>query len=185
MSGAGTDPALLVGEHPGELDEVEFRYYTQIMQPQVNSAIHLKLRNVIDKLLFLDKRNVFAFRDIKLFASEIHLMLLVNQGGERSRNATRIAEHLGVTKGAISQTISRLEKKGILTKVKDTTANNELCLAFTRTGGQAVRRFVQLERDLQERHTKLLRGFSQQDKEVILSFLSRLEQDLEQSGSDG
>ena len=153
------------------------------MSKTTDTAIHDKLRRVIDKLLFLDKRNIFQFDKIKLFASEIHLMLLVNQGGERARNATRIAEHLGVTKGAVSQTISRLERKGILTKVKDPTMKNELCLAFTRTGQQAVREFLAAEHETRDRHASLLRGFTQHDKEVILRFLSRLEQGLPQAGN--
>ena len=151
------------------------------MGEMMSTAIHQKLRGVMDKLLFLDKRNIFQFRTIKLFASEIHLMLLVNQGGERARNATRIAEHLGVTKGAVSQTISRLEKKGILTKVKDPLMKNELCLAFTRSGERAVAQFLLLEDEMRKRHTALLKGFSQRDQDVILRFLSRLERDLQET----
>ena len=49
----------------------------------------------------------------------------------RATNATKIADELGVTKGAVSQTLTRLEKKGVLVKTKDASNKNELSLQFT------------------------------------------------------
>ena len=87
---------------------------------------------IIKKLTFLEKNSVFSHGDLKLYPSEIHLMLLI--GDEQERNATIMAEKLGVTKGAISQTLSRLEKKGVLEKTKDPYNKNELTATFTPLG---------------------------------------------------
>ena len=48
----------------------------------------------------------------KLYPSEIHLLLLID--AQSQLNATGLAERLGLTKGAVSQTLTRLEKKGVL-----------------------------------------------------------------------
>lgn len=50
----------------------------------------------------------------KLYSSEIHLLLHIGESAENRRNATRIGEAFGITKGAVSQTLSRLVHKGLL-----------------------------------------------------------------------
>jgi DNA-binding MarR family transcriptional regulator len=60
----------------------------------------------------------------------IHLILVMS---EQPTNATQMAQALHVTKGAVSQTISRLKKKGIIKKDKDPYLKNELTLMFTPT----------------------------------------------------
>ena len=54
-------------------------------------------------------------------------------------NATEIAKQLGLTKGAVSQTVSRLEKKGIIVKTKDPYNKNELTLSLTPFGKKAYK----------------------------------------------
>ena len=78
---------------------------------------------LIDRVLFIEKKTKVKFENVTLYPSEIHLILFLYR--EQDTNVTRIAERLGVTKGAISQTLSRLESKGVLHKVKDPNNKNE------------------------------------------------------------
>lgn len=152
-----------------------FRCYTLVVMDRL---IHGKLQSIVDKLLFLEKRNIFEYQGTRLFPSEIHLMLAVHKEGRRARNATRIARQLGITKGAVSQSLSRLIKKGILAKTKDPASKNELTLTFTNAGKQALKQLLKWKDKLSEEHNKLLNSFSEQDKGAILRFLTRLEQAL-------
>lgn len=135
------------------------------------------LMSVIERLLLLDKKTAFEFKGIKLYPSEIHLFLIIRR--ERNTNATRIAELLGITKGAVSQNISRLEKKGILTKTKDSSKKNELTVTFTPVGEEAVKHFMEFEATAMRSHDGLFQEFNESEKHTIHKFLSRLKNRLE------
>jgi DNA-binding MarR family transcriptional regulator len=90
---------------------------------------------IINQLLFLEKRKNLTFEGISLYPSEIHLMLETK--GDQAVNATKIADKLGITKGAVSQTLARLEKKGIIEKIKDPYNKNELSIILTPMGKRA------------------------------------------------
>ncbi|MDE2185013.1 MAG: MarR family transcriptional regulator, partial [Alphaproteobacteria bacterium] len=62
---------------------------------------------VTNRLVFLEKRYVFRHGGLALHPSELHLLLAIR--GEPEANATRLAARLGVTKGAVSQVLKRLE----------------------------------------------------------------------------
>ena len=142
-----------------------------------NEKIVDLLMSIIERILLLDKKTAFEFRGIKLYPSEIHLSLLIQR--ERNTNATRIAERLAITKGAVSQNISRLEKKGILTKTKDPNKKNELTITFTPMGKEVVKHFMEFEAMAKHSHDGLLQEFSEREKHAIHKFLFRLKQRLE------
>ena len=56
-------------------------------------------------------------------------------------NAGEMAQRLGVSNGAVSQTLARLEKKGVIYKHKDTSLKNRVTAAFTDSGKEAMERF--------------------------------------------
>jgi DNA-binding MarR family transcriptional regulator len=66
---------------------------------------------------------------IPLFRSEIHTIETV--GKNPGINATRLAEKMGVTKGAVSQMLKRLARKKLITK--GTVAGNEKEIAIELT----------------------------------------------------
>ncbi len=65
-----------------------------------------------------------------LFKSELHLIKAIKEHPEA--NVTALAEILGVTKGAVSQVIRRLEEKGMAARVGRN--RKEFVLALTREG---------------------------------------------------
>lgn len=73
-----------------------------------------QIQRVGGTFIALEKGFVFQHKEVKLYPSEIHLMKMVDHNP--GFNATDIAKLLGVTKAAISQTVFRLEKKGIIAK---------------------------------------------------------------------
>ncbi|MEJ2249770.1 MAG: MarR family transcriptional regulator [Candidatus Lokiarchaeota archaeon] len=97
-----------------------------------------KILQTISKLTFLDRKKVINFQDIKLYPSEIHLLLFLHDGPQT--NITNIADHIGITKGAISQTLSRLERKGIISKQNEPSNYNQLNIQFTDKGNLALKK---------------------------------------------
>ena len=138
------------------------------------------LNRVVNQIIFLEKRSVFEHGDLKLYPSEIHLMQLIY--AKQATNATGMARRLGVSKGAISQTLSRLEKKGIITKSKDPANKNELTAMFTPKGLKAMQGFEEVRSSLRKPYAKYLTGLSTQEGKVIIEFLEQSQRMLSRLG---
>lgn len=90
-------------------------------------------------------------------------------------NASEIAKRLGLTKGAISQTLSRLEKKGMITKIKDPYNKNELNLLLTDLGKKAYQQCLEMQMSFLEAQRIFLSKLSADEKETIFKFLVNME----------
>ena len=138
-----------------------------------NEAVIGQMQRVANKLFFMKKKDVFEFKGVKFYPSEVHPLLFV--ASKRNDNATIIAEQLGVTKGAVSQTLKRLEKKGVLTKTKDPYNKNELTLEFTVFGSEAFEHYQDMAAEITERHELCLEEMSEDQKRAIHKFLVNAE----------
>ena len=132
---------------------------------------------VINKIIFKEKKKVIRFKDIALFPSEIHLMLVIKN--HIDTNTTEIAKQLGLTKGAISQTLSRLEKKGIIIKRKDPYKKNELTLSLTDAGKEAYEFCQAVQTSFAESLERFLCALDDKEKEVVFNFLLNLEKTID------
>ena len=69
-----------------------------------------------------------------LYHSERHLIEKI--GDYPEKNITELAKFFGVTKGAISQTVKKLENKGIVTRYKGEKNDKEVFLKLTKQASQ-------------------------------------------------
>ena len=79
----------------------------------------------------------------------------------------------------MSQTLSRLEKKNILIKEKDTSNKNELLLSFTGFGSQALNRYKQTLLSNMAGHGQYLESLFDDEKRVIQKFMTHMENVIE------
>lgn len=135
-----------------------------------------QLRRVVNQLLFLKKKRMFAFEGVDLFPSEVHLMLVIRD--RVATNATRIAEELGVTKGAVSQSLSRLERKGVVRKSRDPENKNELTLTFTPFGRRALEHYRERTRGVFDPARVLLESYTDGERRAVETFLAEVERGL-------
>lgn len=75
-----------------------------------------QVRRVINRLIFLEKRSVFKYGILRLYPSEIHLMQVLKETPDL--NAGKIAQRLGISNGAVSQTLARQNERRLLLKPK-------------------------------------------------------------------
>jgi DNA-binding MarR family transcriptional regulator len=69
---------------------------------------------------------------VPLYRTEIHTIRAI---GENPRiNVTSLAEHMGVTKGAVSQTVNKLVRKGLARKTGAADNAREVLLELTDAG---------------------------------------------------
>ncbi len=137
-----------------------------------------QLFRLINKIIFLEKKNIFEYEGVKLFPSEIHVLLSIEV--KQSTNATKLATKLGISKSAVSQTISRLEKKGVILKDKDPYNKNELILSLTSFGDKAFTQYKKKQASNRLYFNQYLRTLSEDDSEVIHHFLLKVSGMLEQ-----
>lgn len=131
-----------------------------------------QLEAFVDRIMNLEKRQLHEVEGQKLYPSEIHLLLLID--AQSQLNATGLAERLGLTKGAISQTLTRLERKGVLVKSRDTASKNELILEFTDAGQRVLRHFRGVQAAVRKHYDEIFAAFDEDEREVIGRFLQRL-----------
>jgi len=72
---------------------------------------------------------------VPLFPAEVHTLQCV--GDHPGLNITELARRQGVTKGAASQMVKKLELKGLLSKAAQRGNEKDAVLALTRTGALA------------------------------------------------
>ena len=94
---------------------------------------------------------------------------------DQATNATRMAEKLGVTKGAISQTVTRLESKGIIIKTKDPSNKNEMTISFTQIGAEIATQLLEFKKNVENNYKNILTSYDDNECETINSFLLKLE----------
>jgi DNA-binding MarR family transcriptional regulator len=106
---------------------------------------------------------------VPLYRAEIHTVRAI--GLSPGINVTTLAERMGVTKGAASQTISRLVKKGLVRKVDAADNERETLLALTDMG---VRAHLGHERFHMAMFDQVRKHFGDRFKEKIPMFLAVL-----------
>ncbi len=79
-----------------------------------------------------------------LYHSERHMLDKI--GDNTGMNVTEFAAAAGVTKGAISQLVTKLEKKGIVTRYKKSTNDKEVFLELTKTGQEVYQKHKEINK---------------------------------------
>ena len=138
-----------------------------------NRSLAEQILRISNKLIFLEKKSIIKHGDLKLYPSEIHLIDVIAKG--QDINASKMAARLGVTKGAVSQTLARLEKKGILNKIKDPQNKNELTVHFTPLGKNVLEEQEKLRARFHEQYAKYFSNISEKEEVIIMGFLKKME----------
>jgi DNA-binding MarR family transcriptional regulator len=135
-----------------------------------------QIRRVLNRSMVLEKRSLVQHEGLRLYPSEIHLLQVIREGGDPS--AGEMAKRLGISNGAVSQTLKRLEKKGVIHKTKDPALKNKLTATLTGDGEGALRIFEAEREQAMKAFSNYLSGLSAREGRTIEGFLTRLEQFL-------
>lgn len=125
-----------------------------------------------NKLVFLEKRYVHRYGDLRLHPSELHVLLAVRAAPDAS--ATRLAATLGVTKGAVSQVQKRLEHKGVIVRRADASRKNAVTTVFTPLGRTALEDFLAGRAAARQAFDAYLESLPPESRELLAGFLARL-----------
>ena len=98
-------------------------------------TISWKLLRVLNKHSHIEELPIRFDEDLEATPREIHTIQAI--GEHEQINITGVAAHFGVTKGAASQMIAKLEDRGFLQKERVDHSNKELRLSLTKLGWRA------------------------------------------------
>lgn len=97
--------------------------------------------NMMESLLDMSRyislfdNTLYQYRDHKLYATEVQALNVIET--RESTNMTQLARLTRRTKGAISQMVAKLEKKGLVQRVVSPTNKSEYLLVLTQDGVDA------------------------------------------------
>ena len=111
-----------------------------------------------------------------LYLAEIHTITMV--GKNREINMTRLAEIMGVTKGAISQTIRKLVHKNFILK-SNTTNKKEFNLTLSEKGNIVLKGQESFQRELFEFAATLYQQARPEDRDMVKRLFIAISNNME------
>ena len=139
--------------------------------------IHGKFRSILHLSRCLDQSPKKFGTDELLSHSEIHLIEII--GDNTGLSVTDIAGRLGITKGAVSQSLKRLEKKGYSEKKPDPRNLSRAIVSLTAKGLTAYWAHKHWHETMDGGFADYLDTLPPEQMHIIIDFLTRVEDFLE------
>ena len=143
------------------------------MKFERRKRISYTLLRVIGKIFEIDKKTRTYGTDVKLYDAEIHMIKSIKEN--EGIHVTGLADMLGVTKGAVSQVIMKLEKKGMIIKDADPKNLSRLVLHLSPIGETAYVNHERLHEEFEHLVGSVLDEATEENKAFLKSFLDTLE----------
>lgn len=130
-------------------------------------SLHLALA-----LVDLDKKTRYYGTDVPIFYSEIHVIMEIAR--HPGIHAGGLAEILGVTKGAVSEILKKLERKALVVKEIDELNLSRYSLDLTEKGRKAHSNHMYYHSILNSMVENELQDASEQELDFLSGFLTSL-----------
>jgi len=128
------------------------------------------------KLTELEKTPFDFGTDELLYPSEIHTIDAI---GDQCNTVTDISLKFGITKGAVSQVIAKLYKKGYITKERNVAYSKEILLSLTERGLVAYKSHKKLHKSMDIGMAKLINGYSDEYLQHFKNMLRELGEEVD------
>lgn len=109
----------------------------------------------------------------KLYPAEIHTLMMI--GTHEKVHVSELARFLGVTRGAVSQMIDKLNKKGLIDKKTDPENATRVLLSLTNKGKVAYFAHQQFHEETDAPLFEYIDGLSNERYAFAQDFLQKLE----------
>ena len=148
-----------------------------IPNPQNRGKISYTLLRVVYKLFEADRKTRYYGTDQPLHEAEIHMIKAIKE--HEGIHVTGLAEVLGVTKGAVSQILKKLEHKGMIVKHKDTDNQSRLALRLSEKGETAHIHHQRFHQVFDDAINDILADASGEERDFLMGFLNTLEEKID------
>lgn len=142
-----------------------------------NQSIAGLLQRTASKRDELESRPFVYDGELELRFAEISLLNFI---AEHSRESvTYIASALHITKGAVSQTLRKLELKGLVEKLQDPLNASKISISMSFKGRIIVQKLQSRQHSNNDALDNPIRAMNQKELEVIQNFLIQYEKSLD------
>lgn len=128
---------------------------------------------IINKFKILEKIPIDHGTGDLLYSSEINTLEII--GKYSGINMTQLAKKRGVTKGAVSQSVTKLVKKELVTKNQAPDSNKELSLQLTTSGVIAFKNHEKFHAKYDQPMIEKLKGMNPEQLAVLSDVFDMLE----------
>ncbi|MBC8440739.1 MAG: MarR family transcriptional regulator [Deltaproteobacteria bacterium] len=135
--------------------------------------IHGKFQSIMTLAQQMEKTPKSFGTGEMISASEIHLIEII--GDTEDLSVTDISKHLNITKGAVSQSLKRLETKGFTTKKSDPENLSRSIVMLTSKGQTAYWSHKYWHETMDGGFLKYLDELDDRTFTIIVNFLERVE----------
>ena len=131
---------------------------------------------------YMEKKPVEIEAGEKLYASEIHTIEAV--GKDNGHTVTGLSEYFMITKGAVSQIISKLYKKGYIEKTTLKGNEKEIILKLTEKGWKAFDYHEKLGESVMSEILQIKSKYSESEAGTFMRILEDIDQLFTKFGFD-
>jgi DNA-binding MarR family transcriptional regulator len=117
---------------------------TAMKKKEKTAQLIHQFTRIINKYMLIEKIPREFGTGIILYPSEIHTVEAI--GESPGVNVTELAAGLGVSKAAVSQLLTKLERKALAKRFKNPGNNKEVCVALTPRGRIAFKEHAEYHR---------------------------------------
>ena len=136
--------------------------------------IHNKFESLVKLSLEVESKPRRFGTDEHLSSKEIHLIELIGDTGERL-SVTDLSVQAGVTKGAVSQALKRLENKGLSQKERDPSNRSRTIVKLTSKGKSAYFAHRHWHEQKDGGYLAYLQSLDDEKLDFLISFLTKTE----------
>ncbi len=116
--------------------------------------------------------------DDLLYASEVHMIEVI--GIYESITTTKLAERMGITKGAVSQTTSKLLQKDLILKTASKERSNEVFITLTEKGRKVLDGHHKMHEKMSARVNEVLVKMSEESKNDMLALFDAFDLSMDE-----
>ena len=129
---------------------------------------------IMHKIVENQKKPRYYGIDELLFPSEIHTIMMI--GLHRGAHVSELARFLGVTRGAVSQMVAKLEDKALIEKMADPENGKKILLSLTTKGKVAYYAHEQYHEETDAPLIDYMSNLTGDQYEFAVEFLEKLEE---------
>lgn len=144
-----------------------------IDKTQTVAELMMYFYRVVNKVNELEKMPYDFGVGEKLYPSEIHTIQAI--GHNSGINVTSLAQKLGITKGGVSQMISKLKKRGFINKVRSMDNDKEVLLILTGKGQKAFNGHEKFHYDMYMDFINYMNDISSEQIDMFKAVLGKVD----------
>jgi DNA-binding MarR family transcriptional regulator len=134
-----------------------------------------KIKNKLNKL---EKKAIDFGTGEKLYASELHTIEAI--GNKYGNTVTELCNSFGITKGAVSQIISKLEKKQLISKERNSDYPKEIIISLTEKGWVIFKSHKELHNAMDVTFLSFMKTVPEDHLNTFLAILKNMEKYIDE-----